>query len=365
MPTKPTYRALKKRIKTLEQEIRRLNLKLSHLNTTQSTEITWLESSPICNKIVDLNYNLQYMSTAGIDSLKIEDISEYYGKPYPFSFYPESFKSSMISSLDKAVQSGQVVTQEEPVLDLDNNELWFHSTIVPVFNDNNDIQHLIIVSVDTTAKKRAEQALIHYNQMLEETIEERTSELQEEIKQQKEIEKQITHIATHDALTQLPNRYLLVDRLNQSCAWARRNDAMVAVLFIDLDGFKPINDEFGHRIGDEVLIETTNRMAYCLRETDTVARYGGDEFIVIMTDVKSRTDVDNMANILCASIRAPISIDDCRIMISSSIGICLYPENGVSPQELISQADKAMYEVKRNGKNGYQFSSSSTKKVFT
>jgi PAS domain S-box-containing protein len=117
---------------------------------------TWLENSPICTKIVDLDFNLQYMSSAGVKGLNIDDIAPYYGKPYPFHFYPESFKNKMTENMNKAKETGEVITQEAPVVDINGNEIWFNSTIVPAKDDNGRTDYLIIVSSDTTARKAAE-----------------------------------------------------------------------------------------------------------------------------------------------------------------------------------------------------------------
>jgi PAS domain S-box-containing protein len=119
----------------------------------------WLENSPVCTKIVDLDFNLQYMSDAGIKGLQIDDITPYYGKPYPFHFYPESFKTEMKGNMIRAKETGNVITQEAPVVDINGLEVWYHSTIVPVKDTNDGIDYLMIVSLDTTERKRAEEAL--------------------------------------------------------------------------------------------------------------------------------------------------------------------------------------------------------------
>ncbi len=119
----------------------------------------WLEHSPACTKIVDLDFNLQYMSNAGIEGLKIEDIEPYYGKPYPFEFYPDSFKIPMRKNLTKAKETGETITQEAPVVDIEGNEVWFHSTIIPV-NKENQLDYIMVVSIDTTERKQIENSLL-------------------------------------------------------------------------------------------------------------------------------------------------------------------------------------------------------------
>ncbi len=142
------------------------------LKALEQQSRTWLENSPACTKIVDLDFNLQFMSTAGIEDLKIDDITPYYGKPYPFHFYPESFKTKMTGNMKKAIETGQVITQEAPVVDINGNEIWFHSTIVPAKDDNGQIEYLIIVSLDTTERKQAEEELIKAKKKAEENTRE-------------------------------------------------------------------------------------------------------------------------------------------------------------------------------------------------
>jgi PAS domain S-box-containing protein len=137
------------------------------LKESEKRTRAWLENSPTCMKIVGIDYNLQYMSRAGIDALKIDDVSELYGKPYPFYFYPESFKNTMSKNLQKAMETGEVITQEAPVVDIEGDELWFHSTIVPVNDDEGRVEYIIIVSVDTTDRKRAEQSREHLLKILQ------------------------------------------------------------------------------------------------------------------------------------------------------------------------------------------------------
>jgi len=127
----------------------------------------WLEHSPVCTKVVDLDFNLQYMSASGIRDLKIDDITEYYGKPYPLSFYPESFKESMTKRLMEVKETAKVAEQEAAIVDTEGNEAWFHSTLVPVLDDNGDIEYIMIVSINITDRKKAEVGLKDRNEELE------------------------------------------------------------------------------------------------------------------------------------------------------------------------------------------------------
>ncbi len=160
------------------------------------------------------------------------------------------------------------------------------------------------------------------------------------------------HLATHDFLTDLPNRALFQDRLCQAILTARRTTRHFALLFIDLDRFKYINDTLGHRIGDAVLVETARRLQNCLRDSDTVARLGGDEFTVLLPNVNALADAHEVAEKILVQLSNPYELEKEKIYISSSIGISLFPNHGNTWQELLNHADEAMYHVKETGRNG-------------
>ncbi len=177
-----------------------------------------------------------------------------------------------------------------------------------------------------------------------------------DITERKQLEDQINHMATHDMLTDIPNRVLLMDRIDLALARARRDKTKVAVLFLDLDNFKPVNDLMGHMAGDQILIRMAERMTSCLRETDTVARFGGDEFAIVMTDVTNTNDVTNMAESLNKVLTEPIKVGGSETSLGASIGISLYPDHAQTSEELLSMADEAMYAVKKKGKHDFHFS---------
>ncbi len=180
-----------------------------------------------------------------------------------------------------------------------------------------------------------------------------------DISKQKEIEDRIGFMANHDRLTELPNRELFYDRLSQAISQARRRDEGIALLFLDLDGFKPINDSYGHEAGDVVLKVIAKRLQECVRDMDTVARMGGDEFAIISTPVKSRTDAEIVARKIIDSVAEVIQIGPIHsCVVGVSIGIALYPDNGAEIDILMSVADAAMYESKAAGKNTFTISKS-------
>lgn len=176
----------------------------------------------------------------------------------------------------------------------------------------------------------------------------------QDISKRKQTEAQLLRNACHDALTALPNRVLFLDRLRQTIERSkRRNDYNFAVLFLDLDGFKAINDHFGHSIGDDFLVAIARRLESCLRSGDTVARFGGDEFAVLLEDIKDVTDATNVAKRIQESLSVPISINGHHICPTASIGIALSSRGYEEPQNLLRDADIAMYRAKRQGKARY------------
>ena len=183
--------------------------------------------------------------------------------------------------------------------------------------------------------------------------------IQMDINEHKQAELQLGYLAYHDKLTGLPNRALLFDRLSQAISQASRDKRQVALLFADLDGFKQVNDEFGHEVGDHVLKETAQRMLSCVRAVDTVVRLGGDEFAVILGSLEGAHMAAGVAEKLVRAFDAEIVLADgsvCRVGVS--IGISIFPENGDTMDGLLTAADQAMYDSKRNGKNTYTFFSS-------
>ncbi len=175
-----------------------------------------------------------------------------------------------------------------------------------------------------------------------------------DISQLKENEAHIRHLAYFDPLTGLPNRRLLEDRLQVALAHAHRNRNRAAVLFIDLDRFKRINDSLGHEVGDQLLMEIARRLCACLREDDTVARMGGDEFIAVLSDLTDPDDAAHTATRIIESLRRPVQVDGHELTVTTSIGISIFPDDSRDPVALIKNADTAMYRAKDEGRNAFQ-----------
>lgn len=176
-----------------------------------------------------------------------------------------------------------------------------------------------------------------------------------DITERKQAEEVINFQAYHDLLTQLPNRALLKDRLALAIAQAERNKRKLAVMFLDLDRFKIVNDTHGHTMGDRLLKAVANRLQSCLRSGDTLSRFGGDEFMLLLPEVRTRDDVVVIASKILERLTAPFNLDGHELFVGASIGIAMYPEAGDSEETLIQNADIAMYHVKGNRRNAYQF----------
>ena len=200
---------------------------------------------------------------------------------------------------------------------------WLESMCVPILDDNNQMIGALGINRDITAR-------------IEES-------------------KRLHDLAHYDALTKLPNRTLFFDRLEKTLAISKRKKHAFALLFIDLDSFKSINDKYGHAIGDQVLVEVSKKIQSCIREADTVARIGGDEFVILLTEIASNDEPGIMAKRIIDILIKPIQVKGHMCHIGASIGISLYPEHSSDLDELLVLADKAMYEVKHFGKNNCRY----------
>lgn len=176
-----------------------------------------------------------------------------------------------------------------------------------------------------------------------------------DISAMKESESKLDHLAHHDTLTGLPNRMLLTARMEQSLARAKRNGAMLALLFVDLDRFKDVNDTLGHPIGDMLLQAVSKRLMDCVREEDTVSRLGGDEFTMLIEDLHNSSAAGTVAQKVNVALEQPFMLQGHEIFISSSIGIALFPNDGADVTALIKNADSALYRAKEQGRNNYQY----------
>jgi len=242
---------------------------------------------------------------------------------------------------------------------------WLREQNLTTLNADGEPIQSIGVLQDITEYKKTEQSLREARDSLENKVKVRTHKLAEtvkrledEIAEKERIAAELDFLANHDALTGLPSLRLCKDRLEHSLAEARRNRQLSAVMFLDLDGFKEINDSHGHELGDQVLKATADRIRAGIRETDTVARIGGDEFIIILSSLPEVDIANRISSALVRDLAKPIQIDEIEVTVSASIGIALYPQDGTTAEELIRAADRAMYRIKAEGKNNFGFAAS-------
>ncbi len=173
----------------------------------------------------------------------------------------------------------------------------------------------------------------------------------------------VHHKAYHDSLTNLPNRPLLLDRLTHAVNYARRNNCLTAVVFIDLDHFKKVNDTCGHQQGDQLLRDVATRIGLCLREHDTLSRFGGDEFVILLENLQSFSIATSICTRILAALKKPFAIEQHRFYVSCSMGISIFPRDGTDPQELIRKADMAMYHAKEQGRDNFQYFSKTLERL--
>jgi diguanylate cyclase (GGDEF)-like protein/PAS domain S-box-containing protein len=226
--------------------------------------------------------------------------------------------SAMLEAQEKGLSSGKQLELELP-----QGKLWFELSVSRKHVDPGLDPRFIILARDVTERKASEQRILN--------------------------------LAHYDSLTGLPNRALLADRMRVAIKRAARQSLRLAVLFVDLDRFKPINDSLGHDIGDRLLKGVAGRMQALVRSVDTVSRVGGDEFVVLLSEIEMAEDAARIAEKLIRGLSQPYTIENHELLITASVGICIYPDNGTQPNVLLRNADASMYSAKEAGRNRYQF----------
>jgi diguanylate cyclase (GGDEF)-like protein/PAS domain S-box-containing protein len=230
----------------------------------------------------------------------------------------EQYKQLWDTVLAGEVWRGQFCNKRK-----DGTLYWEEAVISPVKDLSGQITHLIAVKEDVTIRKSYEEQLLHQ--------------------------------ANYDSLTGLPNRLLVLDRLTLALAYAKRHELSVAVLFIDLDNFKRVNDTLGHEVGDKLLVEVAQRFSRVMRDGDTVARLGGDEFLVVVPDVAGQKEAEKVSEKVIDTLSGPIEQEGREVYIGASIGVSLYPDDGRDSAILLRNADAAMYMAKESGRNTFRF----------
>jgi len=260
-----------------------------------------------------------------------------------------------------ALAAGELLDIEWHNLRKDGSRVWCRHLARGVDLGDGQLS-TVWITEDISQRKATEEALRRAHDEMEQRVRDRTIELatanarlHAEVEERQQAEERVRHMANHDALTGLPNRRLLHDRLRQAIALAHRHRNKVAVMFIDLDRFKNINDSLGHASGDALLQQVGKRISAELREGDTVARLGGDEFVIVLPELGDANDAAIVAHKLTGAFVAPFAIAGVEAHISPSIGIAIYPDDGTDPETLTRNADTAMYHAKDMGRNNHQF----------
>ena len=228
-----------------------------------------------------------------------------------------------LATAREAMASGEPFDVEYRVAAADGSVLWFSARGVPMLDAAGKVHRIVGVSRDITGQKRREEG--------------------------------VSFLAYHDSLTGLPNRRLLQDRLNQALYSAQRRDRKVGAMLIDLDDFKQVNDSGGHRIGDTVLREVAQRLGSCVRKSDTLARHGGDEFVIVVSDLQTEADCGVVAEKVLRVLAPPFEAEGRSFRLGASIGIAVFPSAGADGDALLRNADAAMYRAKQLGRNQYRF----------
>lgn len=279
------------------------------------------EQSPASIVITDYRGNIEYVNP------KFEEVTGY-PKEEVLGKNPRFLKSGYTSEDDYQILWQKITAGEEWHGEFHNKKkngefFWEYASISPLKNEDNQITHFVGVKEDITQRKKAEELL--------------------------------SHQANYDPLTDLPNRTLGIDRLKQAIAWAQRNSKYVAVIFLDLDHFKEVNDTLGHKYGDQLLIIASQRIRECLRKTDTVCRLGGDEFLIIISALDVPNYTETIAKKILKILQKSFILKGETVFISASIGISIYPDDSYEVDTLMQNADLAMYAAKRQGRNNFQF----------
>jgi diguanylate cyclase (GGDEF)-like protein/PAS domain S-box-containing protein len=245
-----------------------------------------------------------------------------------FDFYPAEAAREYFAQEQAIMRSGQpMLSHEEHVKYLLlERECWLLTTKVPLRNDRGEVIGLVGINYDITPLKATERAL-------------------------REAEEILRHQALHDALTGLPNRSLLMDRLDHAIRTAQRNQHSLTLLFIDLDRFKLINDTLGHDAGDELLKAVAKRVGECVRNSDTLARLGGDEFVLLLPNAIPEDVLLRLMGRIRTAVARPLPLGRDEISVTCSIGCCTFPEDGTDAATLLKRADSAMYRAKQGGRD--------------
>jgi len=310
---------LEARNKQLESQIAEMKRREEMLRKLASA----VEHSPISVMITDVEGRIEYVNPKFCEVTGYT-LREVVGQN-PRFLKGGGQSEEFYQDLWQTILSGREWHGEFHNRNKDGSYVWELASISPVIDDSGTITHFVGVKEDISELKR--------------------------------LQKELGQMAHSDRLTGLPNRALFFDRLEQVMIHARRKRGRFALLFVDLDGFKAVNDTHGHQVGDQLLQAVAHRLTFCVRQSDTVARIGGDEFIIILNDLNHWEEPGLVARKVLEAFSASFGIGDVTCSVGVSIGISIYPDDAEEANLLISKADFAMYEAKKGGKNTYRYTS--------
>jgi len=271
--------------------------------------------------VINPDSSVQYVNPA-FEALTGFSADRLKGTEAPYPWTADESPEKAYTGLEELLESRQIDSAEQTYQNAKGDLFWVEVTSTPIIIDGRVTCHLINW-VDVTDRK--------------------------------EVEKRLAYIATHDQLTGLPNRLLFNNSLSLELAHARRNATKLAVMMLDLDNFKEVNDSLGHNMGDCLLEVVGKRLKDLLRRSDTVARMGGDEFSVLLPEIRHKGDTDEVAAKIVTEIQRPFLIKEHALVVTVSMGITFYPEHGTDMETLMKHADNAMYDAKKRGRNNFQY----------
>jgi diguanylate cyclase (GGDEF)-like protein/PAS domain S-box-containing protein len=303
----------------------------------------------------DLQGRFIFANRAVAEGMGVSDPAELLGKT-DFDFYPLELASDYHRQEQEVLRHGRSLFNQEEHAQylLLQEEAWLMTTKVPVRDKVGRIVGLVGINYEVTTQKAAGLALKAAHALAEEAairLQATVERLDLEVKERQRFEQELRHQAMHDTLTGLPNRALLMDRLEQAIEFARRLGQSLTLLFLDLDRFKTVNDSLGHAAGDELLRVVSRRIGSVLRPGDTFARLGGDEFVLLLSNPMSTDVLANLTNHLTRIVAKPVVVADREVSVTCSLGYSVYPQDGEDATTLLKRADAAMYRAKQDGGN--------------
>lgn len=307
-----------------EMEMYCIDIDLSAQKKAEEQALTLsqaIEQSPISMVLTDTDSKIEYVNSA-FENTTGYSAAEVIGQSTNILKSGLTPKS-LYTELWQAIAAGKAWQGELQNRKKNGDIFWEHAHIAPIFDNSGVTKHYLALKQDVTQYKQQEEKILHQ--------------------------------AHYDSLTGLPNRLLSLERLAQMIKDAKRCNNKLAVLFLDLDDFKKVNDTLGHSVGDELLIQAAARLQNTIRSDDVVGRLGGDEFIILFNDIDDQEDVETAANKLLQQFYQPFQLESRELVSTISIGIALYPNDSLDAKELLRQADSAMYHSKEQGRNTYTF----------